>query len=839
MEVIAVFVVLLSVLFKTAAPQDDCILGNWQDIGSVPNSQLMFRIQQPKDDDSLPLALALTPNPQWATGAVSYDEGTRAIVIQLDSLDTIKGTVSNDCSNITWTVPQGAAWIKVPRVEKVHVIFMNHLDVGYAKFIGDIINEYFDTYFPRAIELGIAAESWRNGRFGFVYTTHPWLVSMYLDCPPSLEFNGIPIHCPTADAISAFEKAVIKGHITWHAGPMNMQVEFLDSVLLSAGLKIAENLNTRFNKSDSIVLSQRDVPGLTVAAIPVLAKHGVKGVSVGVNPGSAPPAVPKIFSWQYRGESVVGLWHAGGYPLNPGSSLQHAGGISVRDCTVAPGTAHALCLAFRTDNTGPPTSLQELDTYYDILSEEFPEANVVASTFDDFVKNVNTSSLPVVSDKEIGDNWIQGIASDPLKCSMYRAAALGLSECMQNGDCDINDQRVFNATRFLIKLPEHTWGLPGIHDTGAWSNVDFQTVRKSEGTFKDNENSWKEQRTFLNLTLAACEGHKLHEYMLRNLEDVVPVMPNITNYKEIDPLVPVKLLDGKLILSFNSSIGSINQLTYQVSTEEVYKFATAQNQLGVLTYHSYDEADFQFMNSHYDYYGNAGYAKPGSSIARPESRIWPVKLVKVYQSTVDPALFTVQLTMADNTTHIKYGAPAEVWTTIQLTTAPGQRVRGQGGTPPTVRVDYDVMFVNKTTTRLPEATMFSFYPNPPVSSSGWTGYLGKVDSEEISVGSVVKNGSQYQHAVQYVKLSATDGSGLAVGENTVKMNSTHVPLVCPITGDGRSPTPFPAPLDPIPDKVIGMAFNVHNNIWNTNYPLYYPFVDDDANIRSKFTIVFT
>merc|ERR1712137_1327670 len=28
-----------------------------------------------------------------------------------------------------------------------------------------------------------------------------------------------------------------------------------------------------------------------------------------------------------------------------------------------------------------------------------------------------------------------------------------------------------------------------------------------------------------------------------------------------------------------------------------------------------------------------------------------------------------------------------------------------------------------------------------------------------------------------------------------------------------------------PGSVVGMAVNLHNNRWNTNYPLYYPFYD--------------
>ena len=838
MEVTTLFTLLFALLVQAGAAQKEgCILGNWYDIGSVPNAQLIFRIQQSKDDPSSQVALALTPNPQWATGRVSYNVTTQSIAVQLDSLDMIKGTV--DCTNnrINWSTPSGATWIKVPPVQNVHLVFMNHLDVGYARFIGDIINEYFDTYFPRAVALGSAAQTWRNGSNGFIYTTHPWLVNLYLDCPPNLVFNGIPVHCPTKDAISAFENAISKGHIAWHAGPMNMQVEFLDNVILTAGLMIADDLNARFNKPPSLVLSQRDVPGLTVAAVPVFTKHGIKGVSVGVNPGSAPPAVPKIFSWQYNNESIVGMWHAGGYPLDPGSNLQSAGGISIRDCTIAPSTTHALCFAFRTDNTGPPTSLEELDKYYEILSEEFPEANVFASTMDNFVSNVNTSSLPVVSDKEIGDNWIQGIASDPLKSSQYRAAASGLSDCVQANDCKLNDPIVFNTTRFLLKLPEHTWGLPGIHDDVNWNNVDFEKARMKGGTYADNENSWKEQRTFLDIALESCKGHNLSTYILNSMADVVPFLPDIREFKEIDPSA-IKIMNGEITLGFNKTIGSMNALAYKTSSGENMELVTNQNQLGVFTYHTYNESDFQFMNAHYDYYGNAGYDKPGSTAnAHPESRTWPVKLVKAYQSKLNEASFLMHMMMANETTHTKYGAPSDIWVTITLSYIPNPNFL--------LKLDYDMIITGKIPTRLPEATMFSFYPNPP-TALGWTGYLGKINddgSTEINVGSVVKNGSQYQHAVQYVKLATPTPVDRqdkdANGKYTVTMNSKHIPLVCPITGDGRTPTPFPAPLDPIPEgRVTGMAFNIHNNIWNTNYPLYYPYVAIDNNIRAKFSVVY-
>lgn len=44
----------------------------------------------------------------------------------------------------------------------------------------------------------------------------------------------------------------------------------------------------------------------------------------------------------------------GGYPENPGPSPAKPYGLSRKDCATFPGFDHALCFAFRTDNSGPP-----------------------------------------------------------------------------------------------------------------------------------------------------------------------------------------------------------------------------------------------------------------------------------------------------------------------------------------------------------------------------------------------------------------------------------------------------------------------------------------------------
>jgi hypothetical protein len=35
---------------------------------------------------------------------------------------------------------------------------------------------------------------------------------------------------------------------------------------------------------------------------------------------------------------------------------------------------------------------------------------------------------------------------------------------------------------------------------------------------------------------------------------------------------------------------------------------------------------------------------------------------------------------------------------------------------------------------------------------------------------------------------------------------------------------------------LGVAYNVHNNLWNTNYVLWYPFDEADKDIKARFAL---
>ena len=52
---------------------------------------------------------------------------------------------------------------------------------------------------------------------------------------------------------------------------------------------------------------------MTRSVIPLLARRGIRAISVGVNGASAPPAVPRVFLWKdnVSTEELITLYHPG------------------------------------------------------------------------------------------------------------------------------------------------------------------------------------------------------------------------------------------------------------------------------------------------------------------------------------------------------------------------------------------------------------------------------------------------------------------------------------------------------------------------------------------------
>ena len=199
-------------------------------------------------------------------------------------------------------------------IDTVHLVISNHFDCGFAGidpqlgFAVNVVNKYFNVYFPMAIQNGITLKN--NHSLPFTWMTQSWLISLYFNCPPNMGLN-----CPNQTMKDYIKFGIDKRYIYWHSFPFNSQMEVYDISMLEFGLKLSSDLSKQYGAPISTIISQRDVPSMTRSVIPVLVKNNITAISIGVNMGSAPPAVPKIFKWKdiKSNKSIITMVNPGGY----------------------------------------------------------------------------------------------------------------------------------------------------------------------------------------------------------------------------------------------------------------------------------------------------------------------------------------------------------------------------------------------------------------------------------------------------------------------------------------------------------------------------------------------
>jgi hypothetical protein len=247
------------------------------------------------------------------------------------------------------------------------------------------------------------------------------------------------------------------------------------------------------------VWSNVDVKGFARSAIPALVASGFSALNIGANGHPSPPGVARsskglqpvvgaanatIFRWDdvASNTSLPVIWHDG------------YGGFDSRDsCAISPNGV-ALASYYRTDNAGPPITVEEVRAIFAQVRAVFPEASVVrASSFGEFAFEALpadvVAALPSTT-LDWGDQWITGMSTDPARLATYREMARARDACVAAQACDPAAAAMRNFSRFLAKNAEHTQGVqnedwsPGIAgptqkadaDRSHWSNAEFSKV---------------------------------------------------------------------------------------------------------------------------------------------------------------------------------------------------------------------------------------------------------------------------------------------------------------------------------------------------------------------------
>jgi hypothetical protein len=692
-------------------------------------------------------------------------------------------------------------------ITTVHVIQACHFDAGYADTTSNILNEWFHTYFPRALSLGLELDA-RGGAERLHFLAQSWIVSLFLDCPPSIP----GLVCPSPAEIANFTRAVKAGYVYWHAFPFNGEPELMSASMFDAALDLTFALDERFGLPHKKTLSQRDVPGMTRAVIPALSRAGVGAITIGVNPYSTPPMVPRAFVWRdaATGISMPTMVHPNFY-----------GGILFDDAAFFPGLSHAIVFDWRGDNAGPPLSVAEVVADFATIAANFPGATVVASTLDNFTALLTPdilANLPVL-ETEVGDTWLHGASSDLYKSAANKRAVAARAACIADGGCAPNDPAVANFTRLLLKNAEHTWGKSWTYftDKKNWSNAAFEEARQSSPTYaKEAIASWEEQRLYgLSAPLEALTGHPLGATIAALWSDLFPAgTPSLAGFTPAAPGAIVTV--GTWTLSFDAASGALALLVDGAqSPPTVWANASADGSfLGLSEYRTYDAASLANFSAWYNILpGKASEfgRDPSMSNANPVSYVAPQRLLGLWsQAGATSTTFLVRGDYEPASLHTDYGAPSEVWVQFDVPTSAGGAI------------NVSLSIFNKTATRLADGFFFRF------NASGALSWRVDKIGQAVDPFDVQWGGNQRHHGVDANVTAVNDaGAALSIG-------APDAPLAC-----FGEPTIFPIPTNVTADRSEGVSFLLADCLWNTNYPFWYPFHEGDENFRWRWTLAST
>ena len=146
--------------------------------------------------------------------------------------------------------------------------------------------------------------------------------------------------------------------------------------------------------------------------------------------------------------------------------------------------------------------------------------------------------------------------------------------------------------------------------------------------------------------------------------------------------------------------------------------------------------------------------------------------------------------------------------------------------PAGVCLNMTLQWQNKTMTRIPEAAWVVFNPLCLSNPLNWT--MDKLGGS-VNPANVVDGGCQHQHGVW---------TGVQYEDSAVKFRilTPDAPIVSPSFNSTDPYWPYPGTEHPgaigrnreSGGVTEGMAVFLYGNIYNTNYPLWYPYVANDT-----------
>lgn len=657
-----------------------------------------------------------------------------------------------------------------PAISRVLVMFKCHFDAGFIDTQAHVVQRYFSEYFPQAIRT--AQQMRQTGSDRYVWTTGSWLLYEYLEQASPEDRRRM-------------EHAVGEGDIAWHALPFSWQTEMMDRSLISGSLSLSRSLDRRFGHTTTGA-KMTDVPGHTRGLIAPLAESGVNFLDIGVNGGSTPAELAPLFVWKDpEGASIVVMYHHeyGSIACVPGSDL-------------------AIAVVVRGDNSGPHTP-QEITEVYADLAQRFPRAKIVATNLTEIGNAVQPyrSHLPVQTE-EIGDTWIYGVASDPLKVARYRELCRLRQVWISAKKFRSGDATDLALLRRLLLEAEHTWGT----DTKTWLDFDHYTPESLEPmlntkNYKVVEFSWQEKRQDLFDGIATLPAPQRNEAK-EAIAALAPVRPEM-----MGSLHPAgkDIETEHFLLQLDPNTGAIHRLRNKQTARE---WASPKHPLALFSYQTLSQEDYQkFMASYLTTkadWAQKDFGKPNIERFGARSQSWAPKLLELRVQRTREAYRVLGRLQIDDPEALQSGRaafPRAMY--LELILPDAESV-----------VHLNFYCFDKAATRMPEALWLTF--DPPISDPGsWS--MDK-SGQKVSPFDVVTAGSRHLHAVM-------KGFQYKDAQGSLEVETLDAPLIA--LGE-KSPLNFSRSQ---PDLAKGIHCGLFNNAWGTNYIMWF-----NEDMRFRFVL---
>jgi hypothetical protein len=394
--------------------------------------------------------------------------------------------------------------------------------------------------------------------------------------------------------------------------------------------------------------------------------------------------------------------------------------------------------------------------------------------------------------REIGDTWIYGVASDPLKVARYRELCRLRQAWIRANKFQSGDATDVALLRRLLLEAEHTWGT----DTKTWLDFDHYTPQSLEQVlntknYKVVELSWQEKRQNLFDGIATLPAGLRNEAQSA-ISALAPGRPEMAG--SLHP-TSKDIETEHFILGFDANTGAIHRLRNKQTARE---WASPEHPLALFSYQTLSQEDYQrflasYLTTKADW-AQKDFGKPNIERYGARSQSWSPQLVELRTEHVREASRVIGRLHIDDPEALQSGRaafPGMMYVELVLPDA-----------EPVLQLNF--YWFDKLATRMPEALWLTF--NPLIADQrDWS--MDKSD-QKVSPFDVVTAGGRHLHAV-------AKGFGYKDAQGSLEVETLDAPLIA--LGE-KSPLNFSRSQ---PDLAKGIHCGLFNNAWGTNYIMWF------------------